>query len=70
MCVAFPSQSGDNFNVVPAVQIVAYYWDTVLAEFLVSADVLASATRVPDARVIIYSVKLNDLDLLYFHRAG
>ena len=28
--------------------------ETVLAEFLVSADVLASATRVPDAGVIIY----------------
>ena len=28
--------------------------ETVLAEFLVSADVLASATRVPDTGVMIY----------------
>ena len=28
--------------------------ETVLAEFIVSVDVLASVTRVPDAGVIIY----------------
>ena len=52
MLAAFASQSGDNFNVV-----LSRCWPsnkTVLAEFLVSAGVLASATCVPDAGVIIY----------------